>query len=71
MSNSPYLPSECVNAINETNSRTESMLELWNTYVSNLKNNTNHTQNIHALQHVQNKNKESIQLQNVLRSSKF
>ena len=66
-----YLPSECIAAINETNSKTESMLELWNTYVSNLKNNTNHAQNIHTLQHVQNKNKESIQLQNVLRSSNF
>ena len=66
-----YLPSECIAAINETNSKTESMLELWNTYVSNLKNNTNHAQNIHTLQHVQNKNNEDIKVQYVLRSSNF
>ena len=56
----PYLPSECINAINETNSKTESMLKLWNDYVSNLKNNTNHTKNIHALNHVQNIGNEEL-----------
>ena len=66
-----YLPEECIAAINETNSKTQSMLELWNTYVSNLKNNTNHAQNIHTLQHVQNKNNEDIKVQYVLRSSNF
>ena len=61
-----YLPIECINAINETNSKTSAMLEVWNNYISNLKNNTNHTQNIHALQHVQNKNKEDINMHKLL-----
>ena len=47
-----YLPQECINAINDTNTKKEAMLKVWNDYVSNLKNNSNHTKNIHTLNHV-------------------
>ena len=62
-----YLPTECINAINETNSKTSAMLEVWNDYISNLKNNTNHMQNIHVYKHVKTKNSEDINMHKLLK----
>ena len=61
-----YLPQECINAINETDNKTTARLKLWNDYVSNLKNNTNHTKNIHALNHVQNIGNEELNTHKIL-----
>ena len=64
-----YLPTECIEALNATNIKINSMLELWKDYVSNLQNNTNHLQNIHTLQHVQDISNKHIETHKLLRTS--
>lgn len=48
----PYLPQECIDAINATDAKTTALINLWSDYISNLKNNSNHIENIHSLNHV-------------------
>ena len=67
--NTSYLPQECLEALNATNTKINSMLELWQTYVSNLQNNTNHLQNIASLKHVQDISNKHIETHKLLRNS--
>ena len=66
-----YLPQECINAINDTNTKKEAMLKVWNDYVSNLKNNSNHTKNIHTLNHVKNIGNEELNTHKLLTLERF
>ena len=78
--NTSYLPQECLEALNATNTKINNMLELWQTYVSNLQNNTNHLQNtaqlntrlrqvIASLKHIQDISNKHIETHKLLRNS--
>ena len=48
----PYLPAECLAAIAATNQKYDSMKDVWNNYISNLRNGENLLQLQHSLKHV-------------------
>ena len=63
----PYLPAECLAAIAATNQKYDSMKDVWNNYISNLRNGENLLQLQHSLKHVQNIGAEHLDKHNSLR----
>ena len=72
----PYLPAECLAAIAATNQKYDSMKDVWNNYISNLRNGENLLQSAlsghlaklqHSLKHVQNIGAEHLDKHNSLR----
>ncbi len=63
----PYLPAECLAAIAATNQKYDSMKDVWNNYISNLRNGENLVQLQHSLKHVQNIGAEHLDKHNSLR----
>ena len=51
---SSYLPPECQAAIDATNQKYDAMSEVWNNYISNLRNGENLVQLKHSMSHIQN-----------------
>ena len=67
-SDSPtYLPAECQAAIDATNQKYDAMKEVWDNYISNLRNGENLVQLRHSLNHVQNITDEHLEKHNALR----
>ena len=64
---SAYLPAECQAAIDATNQKYNDMKEVWDNYISNLRNGTNLNQLQHTLQHVQNIGQEHLAKHNALK----
>ena len=65
---SSYLPTECQAAIDATNQKYDAMKEVWNNYISNLRNGENLVQLQHSLNHVQNISQEHLDKHNALRN---
>ena len=63
----PYLPAECLAAIAATNQKYDSMKDVWNNYISNLRNGENLVHLQHSLKHVQNIGAEHLDKHNSLR----
>ena len=68
--NSSYLPAECQAAIDATNQKYNDMKEVWNNYISNLRNGENLVQLQHSLNHVQNITDEHLEKHSVLKNSR-
>ena len=64
---SSYLPAECQAAIDATNQKYDAMNEVWNNYISNLRNGENLVQLQHSMNHVQNITNEHLDKHNALR----
>ena len=67
--NSSYLPAECEAAIQATNQKYNDMKELWENYISNLRNGENLVRLQHSLNHVQNIGKEHLEKHSVLKNN--
>ena len=65
-----YLPAECQAAIDATNQKYNDMKEVWNNYISNLRNGENLVQLQHSLNHVQNITDEHLEKHSVLKHSR-
>ena len=65
--NSSYLPAECQAAIDATNQKYNDMKELWENYISNLRNGENLVQLRNSLNHIQNITDEHLEKHNALR----
>ena len=48
-----YLPAECQAAIDQTNQKYNEMKEVWDNYISNLRNGENLVQLQHSMTHIQ------------------
>jgi hypothetical protein len=64
---SSYLPAECQAAIDATNQKYDAMIEVWNNYISNLRNGENLVQLQHSMNHIQNITAEHIDKHSALR----
>ena len=64
--NSSYLPAECQAAIDATNQKYNDMKEVWNNYISNLRNGENLVQLRNSLNHIQNITDEHLENHNAL-----
>lgn len=62
-----YLPAECQSAIDATNAKYDAMNEVWNNYISNLRNQDNLVQLQHSLTHIQNITNEHLNKHKALR----
>ena len=62
-----YLPVECQAAIDQTNQKYNEMKEVWDNYISNLRNGQNLLQLQSSLKHVQNISNEHLDKHNALR----
>ena len=62
-----YLPAECQAAIDATNQKYDDMKEVWNNYISNLRNGENLVQLQSSLNHIQNITDEHLEKHNALR----
>ena len=65
--NSSYLPAECQAAIDATNQKYNDMKEVWENYISNLRNGENLVQLRNSLNHIQNITDEHLEKHNALR----
>ena len=65
MSDTSYLPAECQAAIDETNQKYNEMKEVWDNYISNLRNGKNNI--LHKFSHVQEVNNKHLDLHSSLR----
>jgi hypothetical protein len=68
MSDSSYLPAECQAAIDATNQKYNDMKDVWDNYISNLRNGENLAQLRHSLNHIQNITDEHLEKHNALRA---
>ena len=64
---SSYLPAECQAAIDATNQKYNDMKEVWDNYISNLRNGENLVQLRSSLNHIQNITDEHLEKHNALR----
>ena len=55
-----YLPAECQAAIDQTNAKYNELKEVWDNYISNLRNGDNLNQLQHSMNHIQNKIKTLV-----------
>jgi hypothetical protein len=62
-----YLPAECQAAIDATNAKYNEMKEVWDNYISNLRNGQNLLQLQSSLKHVQNISNEHLDKHSTLR----
>ena len=62
-----YLPQECLDAIEATNAKYNEMKQIWDNYISNLRNGENLVQLQSSLKHVQNISNEHLDKHSALR----
>ena len=66
---SSYLPEECLAAIEATNQKYDSMKEVWENYISNLRNGQNLVFLQHSLNHIQDITNEHLQKHSILKKN--
>ena len=64
-----YLPAECQAAIDATNAKYNEMKEVWDNYISNLRNGDNLNQLQHSMNHIQNITQQHMDYSNNLRKN--
>ena len=64
-----YLPAECQAAIDQTNAKYNEMKEVWDNYISNLRNGDNLNQLQHSMNHIQNITQQHMDYSNNLRNN--
>ena len=64
-----YLPAECEAAIQATNAKYNEMKQIWDNYITNLRNGENLVQLQHSMNHIQNITNEHLDKHQILRNN--